>query len=310
MKTNPDPWQRVEPGSVWRGWWQSGYADLPPLPVLCAQGVYPGPTLLVTGAVHGDEYEGPAAIARFMDQLDLAQLRGRVIGLPVVNGNAWRARSRCTPSDGGDLNRAFGGQQEGETARLAAVIYETFVRACDLLVDLHSGGARLVHLPMVGWYQGAGRDAEILARRFGAPVHPWRIPDVPGVLSYEAHRLGKVALGAEWRGGAALDPAGVEAYTAGLQRLWAIFTGVVEEGQLAEDPRDPIAGSYQTTEQGGLFLPHVRLGERVEAGAVLGLLSNELGEAIATPAAFRSGVVAALPHLALLFPGDRIAYIG
>jgi hypothetical protein len=43
--------------------------------------------------------------------------------------------------------------------------------------------------------------AERLARHFDARLQPWILPDSPGVLSYEAQRIGNLALGAEWRGG-------------------------------------------------------------------------------------------------------------
>lgn len=66
------------------------------------------------------------------------------------------------------------------------------------------------------WYAG-GSEAEQLAHSFGSGLAPWLIATVPGVLSYEAHRAGKIALGAEWGGGARLDPAGVAGYTAGLR---------------------------------------------------------------------------------------------
>jgi predicted deacylase len=302
----------LTPGKLWRGRWEIGVAGVPALPVLAARGKQAGPALLVTGGVHGDEYEGPAAIQALFNELDAGQLRGTLVGLPVVNVAAWETRARVAPSDGLDLNRVFPDspeKNENPTRRLAQVIFETFVRRCDVLVDLHSGGAQLVHLPLVGWYTGGSGEAERLARGFGATLHPWLVPDVPGVLSYEAHRANKISIGAEWGGGARLDPVGVVAYTAGLRQTLAALRMVPAERVLF-DTRLPIRGDYQVTEIGGLFTPVVSLGEPIEVGAPLGLLRNLLGEVVAEVQAARTGIVAGLPHLAWLQPGDRVAYIG
>ena len=305
------PWEHLQPGASYRGWWEIGQVDLPAIPLLATRGHHDGPVVVVTGAVHGDEYEGPAAIHRLFNELDATTLAGTVIGLPIVNVPAWQARLRTSPLDGVDLNRVFPGPTDqssaGPSEALAQAVFTTFVQQCDVLIDLHSGGAKLVHLPMVGWYAG-DTTAERLARTFDPALHPWLIPDRAGVLSCEARRAGKVALGAEWGGGARLDNQGVTAYVAGLRRLLATLAGKPTE--LATDQRPPIAGSYQQVEAAGLFIADVALGDSVVAGDQFGLLYDSLGQVVTTVRAEWSGIVAALAHIALLDTGDRVAYIG
>lgn len=305
------PWMHVAPGESWRGWWAVEQSNLPALPVLAAHGVRGGPTVLITGAVHGDEYEGPAAIHRLFNELDHSAFSGRVIGLPIVNPPAWRARSRVSPQDGIDLNRVFprppANHVTSPSYALAEAIFGTFIQPCDVVIDLHSGGAKLVHWPMVGWYTG-DETAEHLARCFDPNLHPWLIPDRAGVLSCEARRVGKVALGVEWGGGAKLDNLGVIAYTTGIRRVLAILMDRAAE--CVVDQRPPIAGSYQLVEAGGLFVASVVLGDQVAVGDPLGLLYDPLGQVVATVRAAWSGVIAALAHNALLDAGDRVAYIG
>lgn len=306
-------WQTLAPGEMRRGWWEPAVAPahkLSALPVLAARGQRSGPTVVITGAVHGDEYEGPAAIHTLFNTFDVAQLAGLVIGLPVVNGAAWAARARVAPSDRLDLNRLFPGTPDAtEPSRaLAEAIFTTFVRPCDVLIDLHSGGAKLMHLPMIGWYAEGG-EAERLARSFAPAMHPWRLGTVAGVLSHEAHRAGKIALGAEWGGGAALDPVGAATYAAGLRRTLAHLAGESPQPSFV-DTRTPLLGGYQQTEQGGLFVASVTLGATVTPATVLGHLYNPLGEPAGTIRAERAGTLAGLAHVALLSPGDRMAYIG
>lgn len=306
-------WDAVPPAQSIRDWWETGVDGFPAVPVLVARGAQDGPTLVVTGAVHGDEYEGPAAIHQLFATLDPAQLRGRVIGLPVVNRAAWQARRRTTPADGQDLNRLFPGATNDATPALAHAVFDTFVGNCDILIDLHSGGVRLRHLPMIGWYPGNDR-AEALARSFGPEFYPWLMFDRAGVLSREAHVAGKVSLGAEWGGGAALDVAGAAAYASGLRRTLAALEmlppAAVPDGEIAPNARAPITGSYQAVEVGGLFVPAVALGQTVAEGELLGRMHDELGAMTAEVRAERGGTVAALPHLAWIIPGERIAYIG
>jgi predicted deacylase len=311
-----NPWESLAPGGSWRGEWDPGVNGVPALPVRAVRGASPGPTLLVTGGVHGDEYEGPAAIARVFEHLRGDRLSGMVFGLPVLHVAAWLARSRVSPVDGADMNRVFPGCTGGgvgPTPALAHAVFDTFVCRCDVLVDLHSGGAALVHLPLAGWYAGGTGDAERLARGFGTAFHPWQLPDVPGVLSYEAHRAGKVAIGAEWHGGARLDPAGLAAYTSSLRYVLASL-GMLpiepHEAAAALERRPPISGGYQETPVGGLFIPAVSLGERVAEGALLGTVRDPLAESVTEVRAARAGVVAALPHRPLLHAGDRVAYLG
>ena len=44
-----------------------------------------GPTLVISAGVHGDEYEGQIAVANLARELDAAEIRGRLILLPLVN---------------------------------------------------------------------------------------------------------------------------------------------------------------------------------------------------------------------------------
>ena len=87
------------------------YLDVAPLPdgdtlrlaVLVARGGAAGPTLLVLGGVHGDEYEGPHAVRTVFRALAAGQLRGTFIGVPVTNVPAFAAGTRSSPLDGLNL---------------------------------------------------------------------------------------------------------------------------------------------------------------------------------------------------------------
>ena len=63
-----------------------------------------GPTALLTGANHGDEYEGPLALFELARTLDPREVAGTVIIVPAMNYPAFRAGTRTSPIDRGNLN--------------------------------------------------------------------------------------------------------------------------------------------------------------------------------------------------------------
>ncbi|HOB94886.1 MAG TPA: succinylglutamate desuccinylase/aspartoacylase family protein [Aquabacterium sp.] len=176
---------------------------LPPLPPL--QSVHiashvPGPKLLVTGGVHGNEVCGTLAIRRVLAELDAGTLvirRGSVSFVPVCNPLAFQRGQR-----GGDrnLNRALEPKpapQDNED-RLANWLCP-ILAAHDGLLDLHSfhsGGAPFV---MVGPHDNAGplepfaqaAVEEGLARVLGVPraVDGWLGTYADGVAQRRAQAL-------------------------------------------------------------------------------------------------------------------------
>src|SRR5918994_212921 len=85
------------------------------LRALVAVGQAPGPTLLAIAGVHGDEYEGMAAVREVFAALDPATMSGSLLAIPVANPLAYAARTRSTPSevDGLNLARVFPGDAGG-----------------------------------------------------------------------------------------------------------------------------------------------------------------------------------------------------
>src|SRR6188768_61048 len=107
-----------------------------------------GPTALLTGANHGDEYEGPAALFELARSLDPAEVSGRVIILPALNYPAFRAGTRTSPIDKGNMNRSFPGRPDSTvTPKIADYFQRTLLPLADIVLDFHSGGKTLDFLP-------------------------------------------------------------------------------------------------------------------------------------------------------------------
>src|SRR5579885_3256531 len=110
-------------------------------PYFAISGASDGPTLCLIAGIHGAEYPPIDAVMRFCRDLDPATLRGRVIGVPVINLPAfWERTPFVCPRDGKNPNRVFPGDANGTFSEaLAYHLFETVIRRGDYLLDLHCG---------------------------------------------------------------------------------------------------------------------------------------------------------------------------
>src|SRR5688500_15030903 len=93
-----------------------------------------GPHLLITGGVHGDEFEPMAAIRSLCHSLGAQDLRERVTVVPVVNEPTFRRGSRCT-EDGLDLARTCPGRPDGTISEQIAQSLSSLIRSADYYID-------------------------------------------------------------------------------------------------------------------------------------------------------------------------------
>ena len=130
-----------------------------------------GPTLYLGGGNHGDEYEGQIALTRLIRDVDPAMLQGRLIVLPASNLPAAMNHSRCSPIDGGNLNRSFPGNAKAPdhqpTALIAHYIESVLLPMCDAMLDIHSGGKTLDYVPC-GMIRENGDDDPLFPRKLEA----------------------------------------------------------------------------------------------------------------------------------------------
>ncbi|MBE1285220.1 MAG: succinylglutamate desuccinylase [Rhodobacteraceae bacterium] len=197
-----------------------------PIPVISLKGA-DGPTVLITGANHGDEFEGPAAIMRLAQSLDPSGLTGQIILIPALNAPALAASSRVSPLDRANLNRAFPGDPDGGPTAMVAHFVETeLLPRCDAAIDLHSGGKASFFEPCALATRTAdpalfGQNMD-LARAFGLPLI-WQLGanNDNRSLNSAAERVGIPMIATELGGGGGVDPGITDATEAGLRRCLA-----------------------------------------------------------------------------------------
>ena len=144
----------VEPGTSARGVIPTGVdlaGQTDGIPIIVYHAYEPGPILWLNGATHGDEPEGAFSIFRTLAQLDPAEMRGTVVGVPAMNVPAFQAGERGNPLDtfSYDMNRLYPGRADGyPTERIAHAHWSAMKDQCDLQVAIHSGGTHsyLAHM--------------------------------------------------------------------------------------------------------------------------------------------------------------------
>lgn len=104
---------------------RSAYGHIPVPVAVLKQGK--GPTVLLTGGNHGDEYEGPVALMKLLQRMPSMRIRGRLIVIPALNFPAFLNGSRTSPIDRGNLNRMFPGDRNGS---ITAMVATTSIRSC------------------------------------------------------------------------------------------------------------------------------------------------------------------------------------
>jgi uncharacterized protein len=266
------------------------------------------PVILIIAGVHGDEFEGPAAIYESIEGLKPECLQGSIIFVPVANPAAFATATRCHPFDGGDLNRSFPGDPDGSaTSRLAHVLFQELALHSNYILSLHGWSKECIVLPYVEYPQGGG-EAEVVSREAAKAsgfewVHPYQWSD--GLLCAAALRQRIPAIEAEIGGLGVISPAGQELCHAVILRFLAHF-GVTETAPALEEPVHTIGHSDLRASYAGLLRCHVQLGDPVRAGEPLASIRGIDGQVRETVYATRDSVVGLVRVLASVQPGDLL----
>lgn len=111
------------------------------VPVIIERSKKPGPTILITAGIHGDEVNGVEIVRQIIAKGINKPRCGTIICIPVINIFGFLNMDRDFP-DGRDLNRVFPGSKSGSLAsRVAYKLIHEIVPKVDLIMDFHSGGA-------------------------------------------------------------------------------------------------------------------------------------------------------------------------
>ena len=278
-----------------------------------------GPTALLTGANHGEEYEGPVALMELAQTITTAELTGRVIIIPAMNYPAFRAATRTSPIDRGNLNRSFPGKPNGTvTEKIAGYFQRTLLPLADVVVDIHAGGKTLDFIPFACAHRlpdKAQEDKCIAAMEaFSAPYSMMLLEiDSVGMYDTAAEEMGKVFLSTELGGGGSSSARSNAIARRGIRNV-LIHSGILrgEMEKAASIRLDmPSGDCFTFSEHEGLFEICADLGVQVTKGSIIAKVwpAERTGAAPALYYAKMDGIVTARHFPGLIKMGDCMAVL-
>jgi len=269
----------------------------------------PGPCVLVSAAIHGDEINGIAIIQQLAQQLDPTRMGGTLILAPAVNIFGVVAHERYLP-DRRDLNRSFPGSTKGSmAAQLASAFLENVIARCTLGIDLHTAAVHRYNLPQIRIAADNPYLVE-LAMAFGAPV----IIESPlrdGSMRELAHNRGTPMLLLEAGEALRFDPLSIEIGVEGVQRVLA-HIGMIDPDDGLTDVGTPARAnrsSWVRAPRGGIAHLARASGDIVHQGDVLATVGGLFGNDPLDMISPIDGIVIGHATLPVVNQGDAIFHI-
>jgi hypothetical protein len=272
-------------------------------------GAKPGPTLFLSGVVHGDEILGVEIIRRVLRHASLKHLSGTVLAVPIVNAFGFLSHSRYMP-DRRDLNRSFPGSDHGSLASLLADLFmREVVMRSNYGIDLHTAALHRTNLPQIRVAPGEPELIE-LAEAFGPPVVlVSKLRD--GTLRQCARDVGvKVLL---YEGGEALrfDEVAIRAGVVGILRVMK-HLGMLPQSEPARSkvaPAFSFASTWLRAAEGGILRSGLNIGDHVSAGEIVAEVSDPLGGNPVEVVADAGGIIIGRTNLPIVNRGDALFHV-
>lgn len=268
----------------------------------------PGPVLLLSGGLHGDELNGIEVVRRMMFRQLHRPEAGTIICIPIINIFGFIHTSRYVP-DGKDVNRSFPGNSSGSMAsRVAHYLSKNIFPIIDYGLDFHTGGAERTNYPQIRCQLKDPVNAE-LAEAFHAPF-TLNSPLRPKSMRQAAMRLGKHILVYEGGESGRFDEFAIQEAIDGTLRLMK-HLGMRSQAPEAEHPSRYIKNSsWLRARNSGIFFSAVQYGQQVKRNEVVGSLHDPFGDFEQKIKASASGYVLGLNNHPVVHQGDALMHIG
>jgi len=272
-------------------------------------GKRPGPVLFISAAVHGDEIIGVEIVRRLLTAPAVRRMKGTLLCVPIVNAFGFINHSRYLP-DRRDLNRSFPGSAKGSLAgQLAHLFMKEVVKNADVGIDLHSAAQHRINLPQIR-VSGEGNRTIELAQAFGAPVvleSAYR----EGSLRMAAHDINVDVLVYEAGEALRFDEFAVRVGVKGILRVMKALGMIGPKSVSDTKTRPHFANSshWMRAPHGGMLRAYRTIGDSVQVGDVIGVVSDPVGESEHELIASSAGVIIGRTNLPVINQGDALFHI-
>lgn len=282
-------------------------------------------SIAVFGGTHGNEWEGQIAAKSLCQELDAAEICGRVILMPQLSQSACAANQRVSPYDNVNMNRAFPGNPRGTISyRISNFVKTRVFPKVRIVIDLHAGGREGGFALCTSFHPVPNaaqfNEIRLAASLFDTPfVLIYSSQMASGLLTDEAEAEGKIAVGGEFGFGEGVNRRGVLHAYEGVRNVMRHY-GMLAGGITKIDPARASAprlvdarnlDDYIPCPCTGVWEPLVDLGDEVRQGQLLGRLHGFANHAVAPREirAHRDGILIMMCGIAVCQEGTTLFVI-
>jgi predicted deacylase len=267
-----------------------------------------GPTLLITGGVHGDEINGVEIVRRMIQSPLLKRLKmGTVIAIPLVNVYGFINFSRDFP-DGKDVNRSFPGTKNGSLASRIAYTFTTKILAhANYCIDFHTGGRSIYNYPQVR-YDKKDSASKQLAEVFSTP---FLIESSHIANSFRKTAFQKQIPTIVYEGGESsrIDEFSISEALKGIERVLSNL-GMIKKTESHSSTIMLQDKTWVRANKSGIFIAEKYAGNYVEKGEVLGSVTDPNNTYHSKVKAKVAGYIFAHNNNPVVNKGDALFHMG
>ncbi len=279
------------------------------MPVHVIRSKNPGPVVLLSGGMHGDEVNGIEIVRKFLSEDFAEKLKcGSLVAMPIINVYGFINFSREVP-DGKDINRSFPGKEDGSLASMVAYMMTTHILpVIDFGIDFHTGGASRSNYPQIRYEEG-DKTAEAIAGAFHAPF-TLNSPVIKGSFRETANHLGKSVVVFEGGETLRIDRKTVETGIMGIQRVLNHFDMLAKAPKPATNTIYFKESHWVRAEVSGLFRHKKESGNKVKEGQTIGYISSPTNDYSVKVKSPFDGYIIGHNNFPLIHKGDALFHIG
>lgn len=280
------------------------------VPIIIERSKKPGPTVLFTAGIHGDEVNGVEIVRQLIAKGINKPKCGTVICIPVINIFGFINLKREFP-DGRDLNRSFPGSAEGSLAsRVAHKLMHEIVPNVDYILDFHTGGSGRFNAPQVRIIR-ENKQLNDLAKIFGAPFVLYS-RNLNKSFRNSCYKLGKPMLLFEGGKSFHIDDVVTNSGVNGAKRILHHLGMLSTKFKVSKPKKDCVfinESRWQRANLSGMFKASIAISTKVKKGDVLGNITDPYGKLNHFVKAEKTGYIINVNESPIVYQGDALFHI-
>jgi predicted deacylase len=280
------------------------------IPVFVERSKNPGPVILITAGIHGDEINGVEIVRQLISRGINKPKKGTTICIPLLNVFGFLNMSRQFPG-GRDLNRVFPGFPKGSLAsRFAHQFVNEILPVADFCLDFHTGGASRFNAPQIRVVKDDEKLLEY-AKVFNAPFIVFS-KNIPKSYRQTCAGMDKPIL--LFEGGKSRDSNKEIAKTGlnGAVRILAHFDMLKAKFKAPKSTAKTIIiedARWMRAKYSGLLHVKIPIGKFVEKGEYIAIITDPYGKFRHKVHADHNGYIININQSPIVYQGDAIFHL-